>query len=80
MNKTLVESTTLLSLAYDEARELLQLEFCSGPVYWYFGIPPSVHEALRNAPSKGSYFNKAIRGRYPYAQAATEQAREAGKA
>lgn len=80
MNRTLVESTTLLSLAYDEARELLQLEFCGGSVYWYFCIPPEVHEALLKSPSKGSYFNKAIRGRFPSAQATTEQAKEAGKA
>ncbi len=28
-----VESTTLVTVAYDEARELLQLEFCSRAVY-----------------------------------------------
>ena len=80
MNKAMVESTTLLSLAYDEARELLQLEFRSGSVYQYSGVPPEAHEALLNAPSKGSYFNKAIRGRFPYVLTAIGQAAEEGGA
>ena len=61
-----VESTTLATVAYDEARELLQLEFCSRAVYLYFGVPAAVHQALLAAPSKGRYFNHAIRGRFPY--------------
>ncbi len=58
-------STTLATVAYDEARGLLQLEFCSLAVYQYLGVPPAVHQALLDAPSKGRYFNKAIRGQYP---------------
>ena len=61
-----VESTTLATVAYDEARELLQLEFCSRAVYQYLGVPAAVPRALLGAPSKGSYFNQAIRGRFPY--------------
>jgi hypothetical protein len=61
-----VESTTLATVAYDEARELLQLEFCSRAVYLYFGVPASVHRALLGAPWKGGYFNQSIRGRFPY--------------
>ena len=61
-----VESTTLATVAYDEARELLQLEFCSRAVYQYLGVPAAVHRALLGAPSKGSYFNQAIRGRFSF--------------
>ena len=61
-----VGSATLATVAYDEGRERLQLEFCSRAVYLFFGVPPAVHEALLNAPSKGRYFNQTIRGRYPY--------------
>jgi hypothetical protein len=66
MRVATVESTTLATVAYDEARELLQLEFCSRAVYLYFGVPAAVHQALLDAPSKGRYFNRAIRGRFPY--------------
>ena len=61
-----VESTTLATVAYDEARELLQLEFCSRAVYLYFGVSATVHQALLAAPSKGRYFNQTIRGRFSY--------------
>ena len=66
MNETRVESTTLLALAYDDPREILQLEFRSRAIYHYYGVPSAVHEALLGAPSKGGYFNRAIRGRFPY--------------
>jgi hypothetical protein len=66
MNVTAVESSTLATIAYDGTRELLQLEFNSRALYQYFGVPATVHEALLRASSKGSYFNQAIRGRFPY--------------
>jgi hypothetical protein len=66
MRVATVESTTLATVAYDEARELLQLEFCSRAVYLYFGVPAAVHQALFGAPSQGRYFHRAIRGQFPY--------------
>ncbi len=66
MHVIAVESTTLATIAYDEARELLQLEFRSRAIYRYFGVPAAMHRALLGAPSKGSYFNQFIRGRFPY--------------
>jgi hypothetical protein len=66
MDVTVVASTTLSTIAYDSIQNLLQLEFRSRVVYQYFGVPVAVHEALLDAPSKGAYFNLAIRGRYPF--------------
>ena len=66
MHVATVESTTLLTVFYDEARALLQLEFGSRAVYQYFGVSSAVHQSLLAAPSKGRYFNQAIRGRFPY--------------
>ncbi len=65
MRVTAVESTTLVTVSYDDARELLQLEFCSRAVYQYFGVPVAVHQSLLDAASKGRYFNQAIRGHFP---------------
>jgi hypothetical protein len=73
MNVTAVESTTLATVAYDDTRELLQLEFRSRAIYRYFGVPAAVHAALLGAPSKGSYFNRVIRGRFPYSLASHTQ-------
>jgi hypothetical protein len=68
VNVTAVESSTLATIAYDRTRGLLQLEFGSRAIYQYFGVPASVHEDLLRAPSKGSYFNRAIRGKFRYSR------------
>ena len=71
MNELRVESSTLRAVAYDDGRGILQLEFCTRAIYHYFGVPAAVYEALLGAPSKGSYFNRVIRGRFPYALCAS---------
>ena len=68
MNSTVVESTTLAKVGYGDVLQLLRLEFRSRAIYQYFGVPSAVHQALLQAPSKGSYFNSVIRGRFPYAR------------
>jgi hypothetical protein len=65
MRVVTVESSTLATVAYDETREILQLGFCNGAVYQYSGVPAAVQDALLVAPSKGRYFNQAIRNRFP---------------
>jgi hypothetical protein len=66
MQVVLVESSALATVSYDEARELLRVEFCGRTIYHYFGVPAAVHQGLLGASSKGSYFNQAIRGRFPF--------------
>jgi hypothetical protein len=66
MLATTVDSTTLATVAYDTAGQLLRLEFRSRAVYCYFGVPLGVYQNLMSAESKGSYFNRNIRGRFPY--------------
>lgn len=66
MRVAAVDSTTLLTVSYDEAQALLQLEFCSRAVYQYLSVPAEVHRSLLAASSKGRYFNQAVRGRFPY--------------
>ena len=72
MNITAVESTVLSTIAYDDASDLLQLEFRSGAIYQYFDVPAAVHDLLR-ASSKGTYFHRMIRGCFAYARAAKAQ-------
>jgi hypothetical protein len=73
MNEMRVESTTLRALAYDDRGGILQLEFRTRAIYRYYGVPVAVYEALLGAPSKGSYFNRVIRGRFSYALCANAQ-------
>jgi predicted metallopeptidase len=80
MNITAVVSEALTALGYDDAHEVLQLEFRSRAIYRYFGVPALVYEALLAAPSKGKYFNQAIRGIFPYSATASIRAAEQGEA
>jgi hypothetical protein len=61
-----VESSTLAAVGYEAGRKLLQLEFSSRAVYQYFGVPAAVHQSLLSASSKGGFFNRNIRGCFPY--------------
>ena len=67
-----VESTTLRTIAYDESLTVLRLEFCSGAIYDYFGVPVVVHDALLRAPSSGTCFNEMVRGSFPYCRVPTD--------
>jgi lysyl-tRNA synthetase class 2 len=72
MKPVAVESTILTMVAYDADRALLQLGFRDQDVYCYFDVPVDVHENLLRASSKGSYFNRFIRGRFAYARVSAD--------
>jgi len=61
-------STVIHRFCYDADTSRLVIEFQSGRRYVYFGVPPAVHEAMRSARSRGSYFNEQVRDRYSYAR------------
>ena len=62
-----VNSSLLATIHYEAATALLRLEFRDGTFYRYFGVPSAVYEGLLLANSKGAYFNRHIRGAFPYA-------------
>ncbi len=64
MNRTPASSSNLASVGYDEASQVLEIEFQSGSVYSYRGVPLSVFQALMSAASHGSHFSAFIRNRY----------------
>ena len=64
MNRTKVDSTTLLSIGYEPDSELLELEFASGDVYNYHGVQGYLYMGLMDSNSKDVYFNKYIRDKY----------------
>jgi KTSC domain len=67
-----LDSTTLMAATYNEHRETLQLDFRDGTRYLYSRIPPTLFRELLNAASKGSFFNRRIRSRFPYAKIPSE--------
>ncbi len=59
-------STVIRRFAYRPADLALDVEFTSGRVYRYSGVPEEVALAMRRAFSKGSFFNRGIRPAYPH--------------
>ena len=59
-------STVIRAFDYDAGARELSIQFVTGRCYAYFGVPPEEVEALRRARSKGGYFNRRIRDRFPY--------------
>lgn len=66
MDRLAIKSTTLTSLAYSSERSLLELEFRSGAVYLFFGVPAFCFQQLLASDSKGAYFNRNIRNCFRY--------------
>jgi hypothetical protein len=65
MRCSALESSALFAVGYDAETQLLCVEFRSGAVYDYLGVPQDIHAGLLNAPSKGRYFNRVIRDQFP---------------
>ncbi|WP_375197276.1 KTSC domain-containing protein [Sphingobium sp.] len=59
-------STVIRHFDYDAAAHRLDVQFVSGKCYSYFDVPEQLVAAMRRAPSKGSFFNRRIRDRYPF--------------
>ena len=55
-------------MRYHPVRRCLDLEFVSGEVYRYDSVSRTTYQQLLRAPSKGSYFNRRIRDRHPFAK------------
>jgi hypothetical protein len=47
-------------------RRELQITFKSGRSFAYSELPQSMYDAFRASPSKGAFFNIAIRGRFQF--------------
>ena len=57
-------SSVLASVAYDQDRAVLQVEFRSGAVYHYFQVPHQSYAELWQSDSHGAYFNRHIRNSF----------------
>lgn len=66
MKRAPVISSSIRSVGYAPEERVLEIEFVGGGVYRYLDVPSEVHEALLEAESKGTFVNRAIKGRYRY--------------
>jgi hypothetical protein len=64
-----VDSTSIKAIGYDRRSRELYVRFLeSGHSYVYRGVEDDVLEGFLCADSKGNYFNREIKGEYPYYQ------------
>lgn len=61
MQRTRVSSSNLCSVGYDNATNVLEVEFLNGGVYQYLNVPEHVYTGLMSASSHGSYFDKNVK-------------------
>jgi hypothetical protein len=64
MRRESVDSTAVRSIGFDADINVLELEFASGAVYKYFGVPRKLYEAMRGADSLGAFVNREIVPRF----------------
>ena len=66
MGRQPVRSSNIRSVGYEANVQGLELEFRSGGIYRYAGVPEKIYSNLMRAESKGSYFHNQIKDRYPF--------------
>jgi hypothetical protein len=59
-----VKSRILRSVGYDESTKILEIEFYTGLVYQYSGVPPKVFMGLMHSEEIGKYFSEKVRPRF----------------
>ena len=70
MDRSVVASSNLRAVGYDSHSQTLEVEFISGSVYQYYGVPEQIHVEIMQASSKGKFFNYYIKNMYPYSRVA----------
>ena len=59
-----VASSLIASLGYS-SDAVLEIQFTTGAIYRYFTVPRSVYASFLAAQSKGLFFNRHIKPRFP---------------
>ena len=60
-------STCIAAMVYEPESQQLFLQFTGGNGGVYSGVPEDVVERMWRSGSKGRYFNRQIKAKYPYA-------------
>jgi hypothetical protein len=68
MDRIIVNSSNLVSVGYKKETQALEVEFQSGNIYQYLGVPESVYQGLMTASSKGEYFHDNILKEYDFTE------------
>ncbi len=61
MERTQINSSNLVSIAYDTQWKILEIEFYNGSIYHYYDVPENVYNSLIRVSSKDQYFERNIK-------------------
>lgn len=68
MQRYSVASSNIISIGYDEHSQTLEVEFLSGSIYQYYGVPLNLYEQLMQDGSKGRFLNTYIKNAFGYSR------------
>jgi hypothetical protein len=68
MRRHYVQSSAIRSVGFNPENKVLEVEFVSGTIYRYSGVPEFVYREFMASPSKGRFFDYLIRDRFPTKQ------------
>ncbi len=66
MEREAVRSGNIRSVGYDAGTKTLEIEFHSGGVYQYSGVPEKRYQAMMKSSAIGAYFIRDIKPWYSY--------------
>ena len=72
VEKLPVKSRILRSVGYDDSTKILEIEFQTGLVYQYAGVPPKVYADLMHSDEIGKYFSEKVRPKFQTKQVAAK--------
>ncbi len=68
MERQPVESSSALSVGYDEPSQTLEIEFKESGVYQYYNVPSTTFEQMMSSDSIGKFINANIKPVYPFSR------------
>ena len=64
MRAAKIASSAIARIAYDDDERVLSIWFRETGRYLYHDVPRAIYEAMKTAPSAGTYFNRCIKRRF----------------
>jgi hypothetical protein len=61
-----VSSSSIVSIGYDDAAAVLEVEFKQGRVYQYLDVPRGHFDGIMSAGSPGGYLNDNVKPYFRY--------------
>ena len=66
-----VKSRILRSVGYNDSTKILEIEFHTGLVYQYSGVPPKVYADFMHSDEIGKFFSEKVRTQFRTKQVGT---------